>query len=138
MTQKIFDRQLSVALINSILLIFAITMKILSNEMKQGNVNKTCYICHKNVQNINYVKSVCIRSYSGPHFPVFGLNTGPNAGKYWPEQLRIRTLLTQFTSYHAQYFVLSVTSLHKTWASRIQELNNLIIFKIHKWWDECS
>ena len=57
-------------------------MKILSNEMKQGNVNKTCYICHKNVQNINYVKSVCIRSYSGPYFPVFGLNTGPNAGKY--------------------------------------------------------
>ena len=53
--------------------------------MKQGNVNKTCYICHKNVQNINYVKSVCIRSYSGPHFPVFGLNTERYrvCGKMW-------------------------------------------------------
>ena len=25
--------------------------------------------------NLHYVKSVCIRSYSGPYFPTFGLNT---------------------------------------------------------------
>ena len=37
------------------------------------------------------VKSVRIRSYSGPHFPAFGLNTeylsvfSPNAGKCGPE-----------------------------------------------------
>ena len=50
----------------------------------------------------HFVKSVRIRSYSGPHFPVFGLNTerygvslhfksecisvlSPNAGKCRPE-----------------------------------------------------
>ena len=37
------------------------------------------------------VKSVHIRSCSGPYFPAFGLNTG----KYGLEQLRIRTPLTQ-------------------------------------------
>ena len=44
------------------------------------------------------MKGVRIRSYSGPHFPAFGLNTeryivnteylfvfSPNAGKYGPE-----------------------------------------------------
>ena len=34
------------------------------------------------------VKSLRIRSYSGPHFPAFGLNAerySPNAGKYGPE-----------------------------------------------------
>ena len=49
----------------------------------------------------NCVKSVCIRSFSGPFFPAFGLNTpylfffSPNAGKYGPEKLRSRTLFTQ-------------------------------------------
>ena len=46
------------------------------------------------------VKSVRIRSFSGPYFPAFGMNTktpyfsvfSPNAGKYGPQQLRIRTL----------------------------------------------
>ena len=48
----------------------------------------------KNFVNINHcMKSVRIRSYSGPHFPVFGLNMetveylpvlSPNAGKYGP------------------------------------------------------
>ena len=47
------------------------------------------------------VKSVRIRSFSGPYFPAFGLNTpylsvfSPNTGKYRPEKLRIRTLFTQ-------------------------------------------
>ena len=42
------------------------------------------------------VKSVYIRNFSGPYFPAFGLNTErPNAGKYGPEKLRIRTLFTQ-------------------------------------------
>ena len=32
------------------------------------------------------VKSVRIRSYYGPHFPAFGVNTeSPNAGKCGPE-----------------------------------------------------
>ena len=44
------------------------------------------------------VKSVRIRSFSGPYFPAFGLNTEryqvflcihPNAGKYGPEKLQI-------------------------------------------------
>ena len=37
----------------------------------------------------HFVKSVYIRSYSGPYFPAFGLNKlsvfSPNAGKYGPE-----------------------------------------------------
>ena len=42
--------------------------------------------------NYHYVKSVQIHSFSGPYFPVFGLNTetfslfSPNAGKYGPEK----------------------------------------------------
>ena len=52
----------------------------------------------------NCVKSARIRSYSGPHFPAFGLNTERYGislhikskwGKYGPEQLRIGTLFTQ-------------------------------------------
>ena len=45
------------------------------------------------------VKSVRIRCYYGPHFSAFGLNTSvfsPNAGKYGPEHLRMRTLFTQW------------------------------------------
>ena len=54
------------------------------------------------------VKSVRIRSFSGPYFSAFGPNTerysvstpylsifSPNVGKYGPEKLRIRTLSTQ-------------------------------------------
>ena len=37
------------------------------------------------------LKSFLSRSFSGPHFPAFGLNTG----KYIPEKLRIRTLSPQ-------------------------------------------
>ena len=37
------------------------------------------------------VKSVHIRSFSGPYFPVFSLN----AGKYGPGKLRILTLFVQ-------------------------------------------
>ena len=40
------------------------------------------------------VKSVRNRSFSGPYFPAFGLNT-ENAGKCGPAKLRIRTLFTQ-------------------------------------------
>ena len=39
------------------------------------------------------VKSVCIRSFSGPHFPATVFSQ--NAGKYGPEKLRIRILFTQ-------------------------------------------
>ena len=51
---------------------------------------------------MRYEFSVCIRSFSSLYFPAFGLNTerygerkSPNAGKYGPEKLRIRTLFTQ-------------------------------------------
>ena len=55
------------------------------------------------------MKSVCIQSFSGPYFRLFGLNTerylrvslhkylsvfSLNAGKYGPGKLQIRTLLT--------------------------------------------
>ena len=54
------------------------------------------------------VKIVHIRSYSSPHFSVFGLNTerysaslylsvfSPNAGKYVPQNLRIWALFSQW------------------------------------------
>ena len=42
-----------------------------------------------------YVKSVCIRTFSGPYFPTFGLVISPNAGKYGPKKLWIRTLFTR-------------------------------------------
>ena len=49
------------------------------------------------------VKGVHIRSYSGPHFPAFGLNTvsvfSPNVGKCGPELVRIQTLFTQRKSF---------------------------------------
>ena len=47
------------------------------------------------------VRSIHIRSYSGPYFPAFGLNTeylsvfSPNAEKYGPEKLRMQTIFTQ-------------------------------------------
>ena len=34
---------------------------------------------------LHCVESVHIRSYSGPHFPAFGLNTSPNVRKCGPE-----------------------------------------------------
>ena len=49
---------------------------------------------NKSIINSHCVKSVCIRCYSGPYFPAFGLNKeryeyisvfSPNAGKYGPE-----------------------------------------------------
>ena len=56
---------------------------------------------------MHYVKSVRIRSYSGPYFPAFGLNTerygvslrSPNAGKYGPELLAHAVLLAYKTLY---------------------------------------
>ena len=56
---------------------------------------------YQKLRSCHSVKSVRIRSYSGPHFPVFGLNTeylslfSPNAGKCGPEQLRIQTFFMQ-------------------------------------------
>ena len=41
------------------------------------------------------VKSVYVRSYSGPYFPAFLSIFSPNARKCGPEQLRIWTLFTQ-------------------------------------------
>ena len=53
---------------------------------------------------VHCVKGACIQSFPGPYFPAFELNTeryvvdSPNAGKYGPEKLQIRTLFAvQFT-----------------------------------------
>ena len=67
------------------------------------------------IRNFHCLKSVRILSISSPYFPAFGLNTerysvslrdslylsifSPNAGKYEPEKLRIRTLFTQCLSF---------------------------------------
>ena len=54
----------------------------------------------------HYVKNVQIRSFSGPYFSVFGLNTdqknslfSPYVGKCGPEKLGMRTLFTQQLQY---------------------------------------
>ena len=47
----------------------------------------------------NFAWKVCIRSFPGPYFPVYGLNTG----KYGPEKLRIRTLFTQWHVEHQKF-----------------------------------
>ena len=44
------------------------------------------------------MKSVRFRSFSGPYFPAFGLNTERYGVKYRPEKLRIQTLFTQYHS----------------------------------------
>ena len=55
------------------------------------------------------MKSVFIRSFSGPYFSVFGLNMerysylsvfSPNTGKYGPEKLQIRTIFTLWQSHN--------------------------------------
>ena len=53
------------------------------------------YLIFQNRQMYHCVKSVRVRSYSGPHFLAFGLNTetkyvfSAHVGKCGPEQLRI-------------------------------------------------
>ena len=77
------------------------------------NIDKKIYLARGIfVVKAHCVKSVRIRSFSGPHFPAFGLNTerysvspylsvfSPNAEKYGSEKLRIRTLFTQWQGPH--------------------------------------
>ena len=68
---------------------------------------------NKTFMNKECKKNVCVRSFSGPNFPAFGLNMeiyfvnlrkwisvfSPNAGKYELEKLRIRTLLMRWRFY---------------------------------------
>ena len=57
-------------------------IKTSSNNQVYENADDT------KVDDIHCVKSVRIPSYSGPHFPIFGLNTeryGVNAGQNDPE-----------------------------------------------------
>ena len=44
------------------------------------------------------VKSVCIRSFCGPYYTAFWLNTESITGKYGSQKLRIRALFTQWQS----------------------------------------
>ena len=56
-------------------------------------------ICQRFAKLFKLTSYYCIRSFSGPYFPAFGLNTGrrirKNTRKYKPEKLRMRTLFTQ-------------------------------------------
>ena len=67
------------------------------------------------------MKSVRIRSFSGPYFPAFRLNTerypylsvfSLNAGKYGPQKLRIQTFFTQWCSENV-FHHLTITILNK-------------------------
>ena len=58
----------------------------------------------KEIGSLHSMNSVRIRSFSGPYFPAFGRIRrdtpyvsvfSPNAGRYGPEKLQIRTLITQ-------------------------------------------
>ena len=80
--------------------------KFLQNSfLKSHHFTKINSIKINSCKNYHCVKNVPIRSFSGPYFPAFVLNTerylfvlSPNGEKYRPEQLRIRTLVTQCTS----------------------------------------
>ena len=70
------------------------------NMIQQNKLFALILISVKSVILLSYsVKSARIWSYPGPYFPAFGLNMeryslfSPNAEKYGPEKLRIRTLL---------------------------------------------
>ena len=65
-----------------------------SNISDGGYLRKFLTIFRKKISIIHCVISARIQSYSGPHFPAFGLNS-PNAGHCGPELLRIRTLFMQ-------------------------------------------
>ena len=74
------------------------------------------------------MKSVFIRSFSGPYFSVFGLNMerhsylsvfSPNTGKYGPEKLQIRTIFTLWQS-HNIYIVLDSMALCANSKGRFQ------------------
>ena len=79
------------------------------------------------------VKSVRLRSFYGPYFLGFGLNTktcgvcpvfSPNAGKYWPEKLWIRTLFTECYLYLKIFCLLFFFLL--------QALNNLFLYIVNR------
>ena len=63
--------------------------------------NLSCFSLFSLIGTFQCLKSVRTRSFSGPYFLAFGLNTpylsvfSPNAGKYGPEKFQIRTLFTQ-------------------------------------------
>ena len=44
------------------------------SDKGQGKLMNLCFLSIVNNCNCHCVKSVSIRSYSGPHFPAFGLN----------------------------------------------------------------
>ena len=59
------------------------------SEQQMEYLNQLRYLVLLN-KNLYCVKSVRIRSFSGPYFPTIG----PNAAKYRPEKLLIHTLFS--------------------------------------------
>ena len=74
----------------------------------------------------HFVKSVRDQSFSGPYFPVFGLITE----KYGPENIRIRTLFTQWTPQREKIF--KSKHLHATKKSNLSGCNT----KFYLWFSE--
>ena len=64
----------------------------LYSNIADRNITRNWQVFIKFPCSQHYVKSIQIRSFSGPYFPVFS----PNTGKYGPEKLSIWTLLTQW------------------------------------------
>ena len=60
---KIFERQLSIALINSNFYHDHEITKKLKKEIKQSNRHKTCHMCHINAWN-----TACLKSYLAFYF----------------------------------------------------------------------
>ena len=65
-------------------------------ETLKMNICPFCILGPYKRRNKHFVKSARIRSFSGPYFPSNLSVFSPNAGKYGPEKLRIRTLFTQW------------------------------------------
>ena len=88
----------------------------------------------KTLHPVHCVKSVRIRSSSGPYFSAFGLNKdrysylsifNPNAGKYGPEKLRIKHFLLNVTFEHKNPWGKDLQYFHRKLLCKIADLNIL-------------
>ena len=58
---------------------------------------------------LHCLESACIRSYSGPHFPAFGLNRE----RYWRDTLWIRTPFTQCLTQCFKKIIIIIVIINK-------------------------
>ena len=87
---------------------------------------KLSLLLHHNCQyTYRCVKSFCIRRFSGPYFPAFGLNMErQGVEKDGPEKLRIRTLFTQCIVFRSPFIGSKQNTPNKV-------LSNSMVISLH-------